>query len=1222
VDAVTPNWSLRVDYELATPVKPYSVLAVATEDGPDTASNAYLHTRTFVDGLGRTRMKTAEADKMAGLDAGDNVRSEISIFDAKGAVAAQHIAHFTDQAIGAAPDTEAIPVSFATIQYDAFGREITKTDLGGVTTLETRYHALSKELWDAADREDTEPSQPGVQRGKHYGTFAGVRADGHGRAIATSERVNYSAPATPVFETRETRTQYLPTGEPEVITRLVVGNGSVSPVVRWMRYDSLGRMVLNVEPHTSVNYVPPGGDITNLKAWRYAYNDAGDLVGTSDARGCGVNYYYDCVSRLMAEDYSPCEAHHVNRLPLYSAPNFVTFANIEVSYQYDLVPASFTARLPAPPGYVPNAPNLKGKLAAVFDRSGITYMTYDARGRLVRMDKAIANPDPMVISTTTRYQLPWFTKHIAYDSMDRVVEETTGASAPELLGSNSWIENTYSGRGALSQVSSSYGELVAGIRRSADGLVEQIKHGDAADTSTVHIYDERRFLVESSVERAIPPLWSSPPANYQPAPEPSTTQMTLRFDHIDYDVVGNPIAIADLRDKADWPAGAKPVTRQIEYDNLYRATRVDYVYEDGSDGWVSPHAAELSGLSDPRRPSDVPAHLVLPERVKRQTYIYDWLGSLTKSEDDRNAFWDRGMGPMRTHETAGMPYRFRDAGDRAVASWPGEGWADATYDETGNVTRVRVSRGGACTNGTTDCSHFYYYEYDELGRTYHARRYEGTPPKAELRFVYDHSDNRVIKSDILPSGTADDRHTLYVFNTLELRRAPHDATNLRYVANGDTEVPYLVANGVRLGRVVLEGPSDGEPRLESTNARHLFLNLGDHLGSASIVLDHATGELVERMTYQPYGATESDYRPSRWKGFREDYRFTGKEEDVEVGLTYFGKRFLSAPLGRWLSPDPLAVHSPGAADLNLYAYVKGAVLKATDPLGLADCPAGNQCDSGGQGTSGNPPGGASEEPLGERTVPALDGSPSTGARGTGSMTPGSIVLDEVVIGADIDAVTADKGHGGGPANPIAINHSIDNGVHGQGQNGPEKASDLLAQAKGGELAADVMLSIVAPELAVGSLRSGLWLLGAKGGAAAREVAGAGSSVLKAPFNPTGSMTNCVNGVCAFLNSVRTGTFRTAGADVAENLGSIRTVLTQVEGQTGAQIARAGQWNVLQTGHNRQFFVVFRGSSAAASDHVAVGIVNNGRSLIYDPQTGQRFWNLADFGSFTAYPVKF
>jgi RHS repeat-associated protein len=101
-------------------------------------------------------------------------------------------------------------------------------------------------------------------------------------------------------------------------------------------------------------------------------------------------------------------------------------------------------------------------------------------------------------------------------------------------------------------------------------------------------------------------------------------------------------------------------------------------------------------------------------------------------------------------------------------------------------------------------------------------------------------------------------------------------------------------------------------------------------------LDVATSELVERGTYQAYGGVDSDYRPERWKHFREDYRFTGKEEDVEVGLVYFGKRFLNPLLGRWCNPDPLAIHSPGEADANLYAYVRGYVLKAIDPLGLQD----------------------------------------------------------------------------------------------------------------------------------------------------------------------------------------------------------------------------------------------------------------------------------------------
>jgi RHS repeat-associated protein len=158
-------------------------------------------------------------------------------------------------------------------------------------------------------------------------------------------------------------------------------------------------------------------------------------------------------------------------------------------------------------------------------------------------------------------------------------------------------------------------------------------------------------------------------------------------------------------------------------------------------------------------------------------------------------------------------------------------------------------------------------------------------------------------------------------------------------------VPYLFANGIRVARAVFEAPLDGEPRVAGA-ALHVFFEIGDHLGSPSVVIDKATGELVERNTYQASGGIESDYRPERWQGFREDYRFTGKEEDVEVGLQFFGKRFYSPALGRWLSSDPLALHASASnADLNLYAYVRGQLLNAVDPLGLEDAQASTKPDS-------------------------------------------------------------------------------------------------------------------------------------------------------------------------------------------------------------------------------------------------------------------------------------
>jgi RHS repeat-associated protein len=230
------------------------------------------------------------------------------------------------------------------------------------------------------------------------------------------------------------------------------------------------------------------------------------------------------------------------------------------------------------------------------------------------------------------------------------------------------------------------------------------------------------------------------------------------------------------------------------------------------------------------------------------------------------------------------------------------------------------------------------YSWDEVGRLVRARRWDQASvpaglgsPVVDLQYHYAAGDSRVLKTARDAAGQ--EVHTAYVFPSLELRRAEFDTDSPGdYTLDSSTEVAYLFANGVRLARLVhqpLDSAGDGV-------LLRVFFELGDHLGSTSVALDKDTGELVERSTYQAYGGAESSYRPSKWGDFREDYRFTGKEEDVEVGLTYFGKRFYNALLQRWVSPDPLEVHQPGQADANLYAYVSGAALKNIDPLGLQD----------------------------------------------------------------------------------------------------------------------------------------------------------------------------------------------------------------------------------------------------------------------------------------------
>lgn len=935
----TTQPSISVSYVMASlPDRPYSSVETRTQDAADVTGTAYVWAVSFVDGMGRTRLTRAEADSGAGRDLLGAIHDGFDTYDAKGSVARKYIAQFTSAT--ATDVATGLSGAYGRIEYDAFGRTTKTFDLEvdpnpHIQTVQNDYHALSQDIWDAADLGQN-PDHA------HQDTKATQRMDGHGRVIVTTERVFEGS----VIDLRDVRTKYLTTGEPEVITRVHVGAVD-APVVRWMRYDTQGRLVLNVDAHTTLNFNPDPSTsaavaANGLRTWRYAYNDAGDLVGTSDARGCGTNYTYDAAGRVTSEDYSPCEAAHAP----YSTPVASAHTGIEVYYQYDSIPSSLSSVVGVPlgsggsgipPGYLASSPNLVGRLAAVYDRSGLKVLTYDNRGRGTRVDRRMADPNPAVTDPRLRYRGRWYSTDTGYDAADRVVLQSTGAKSPELLvAGSSNLQVAYSGRGTVKRIFGSYGDLVTSAKRSADGLLEEVVYGDAAGTTAAQSYNARRWLATSKVTRLSQTLWSTPPANYLPAPSlatPSSFQTKLRDESFSYDVVGNPTSIVDGRTASEWPAGAKPVTRNVGYDDLNRVTQVDYVYAGGADTFVSPFAAERSGLSDPRQSSNFPTHLLPAQRVVQQTYKYDWLGSLTSADDDQHAMWDRGVGPVSNYASTSMPYRWKAAGDLALSSWAGSGTAEAlAYDEAGNLLDVQTTKVGTCTSGGASCTVRFTYAYDEVGRLNKGTRIEGGVTKADLRFTYDHASARVVKGDY-SGGTP--YFTVYLFGSLELRRTTYNSSTGDYAQNASTETPFLSVGDEGVGRVVYQASAFGEPRIAASSL-HVLLNIGDQLGSASIVVDKATAELAERRTYLAYGATESDYRPARWKGFREDYGFSGKEEDIEVGLQYFGKRYLSPYLGRWVSPDPLAVHQPGEADLNLYAYVKGGVLRNVDPLGLSD----------------------------------------------------------------------------------------------------------------------------------------------------------------------------------------------------------------------------------------------------------------------------------------------
>ena len=101
-------------------------------------------------------------------------------------------------------------------------------------------------------------------------------------------------------------------------------------------------------------------------------------------------------------------------------------------------------------------------------------------------------------------------------------------------------------------------------------------------------------------------------------------------------------------------------------------------------------------------------------------------------------------------------------------------------------------------------------------------------------------------------------------------------------------------------------------------------HLTDWLGTRRVSTD-ASGNMEESCTSYPFGddlSCAGDSDPT-------EQHFTGKERDVESGLDYFGARYLSSNMGRFMTPDwaasPTDVPYASFGDpqtLNLYAYVR------------------------------------------------------------------------------------------------------------------------------------------------------------------------------------------------------------------------------------------------------------------------------------------------------------
>jgi len=265
-------------------------------------------------------------------------------------------------------------------------------------------------------------------------------------------------------------------------------------------------------------------------------------------------------------------------------------------------------------------------------------------------------------------------------------------------------------------------------------------------------------------------------------------------------------------------------------------------------------------------------------------------------------------------------FAYDSAGRLILVTIDGNPSESYEYDSNGNRTRATTVNGTAI--GVVDVQ-------DRLS-SYGTNVYEFTVNGERLR-------------KITGAGT-----TTYTYDALgNLRRVTLlDGTVIEYVVDANGRRVGKKVNGVLArawiynSRLAITAELDGAGQVISrfmygdrANVPEYMVRGGityklvtDERGSVRLVVNVATGEVVQRLDYDTFGKvalnTNPDFQPMG---------FAGGLYDHQTGLVRFGARDYDGETGRWTTKDPLGFQ---AGDPNLYSYALNDPINLTDITGL------------------------------------------------------------------------------------------------------------------------------------------------------------------------------------------------------------------------------------------------------------------------------------------------
>ena len=313
----------------------------------------------------------------------------------------------------------------------------------------------------------------------------------------------------------------------------------------------------------------------------------------------------------------------------------------------------------------------------------------------------------------------------------------------------------------------------------------------------------------------------------------------------------------------------------------------------------------------------VPAAGSTPAQIVKQTYTYDALNRL-ESAGERNETTPCLDTQGQAADCWRQKFSYDPFGnrrfDQGETTWP------AINQENQNDTNPQIS---TATNRLTGAS----YGYDAAGNLVCDPQHPcGSPGVTAPYYTYD-AENRLESA----GGGAQAGGSEYLY----------DGDGRRVRKAWGAQVTVFVYDA--FGKLVAEYANTAP---QANGTRYLTQ---DHLGSTRAVTS-AAGEVQARHDYFPFGeeiqagvggrTTQQGY--SQADNIRQ--KFTSKERDVETGLDYFGERYYSNSVGRFISVDPLTASAKisNPQTMNRYVYVLNNPLRYVDPTGMEESDPWNQ----------------------------------------------------------------------------------------------------------------------------------------------------------------------------------------------------------------------------------------------------------------------------------------